>query len=469
MTTDLKLSDALVRGLGAPESGNKITYEHGKDAIRGLGVRVTKANAKSFVMNYTIDGRERRYTIGAYPGWTVAAARDEARRLRQDIDRGVDPLGERITKREAPTVNDLCDRYIAEHAARKRTGSDDELMIRRIVKPELGNRKVASITFSDIDRLHRKITKENGPYQANRALALLSKMFALAIRWEMRTENPCKGVQRNDEEKRERYLSGKELLRLTEALAAYKPQSTAQVVRLLLLTGARLTEVLGATWDQFNLEAIDESGKPKPTWTKLSAHTKQKKLHHVPLSAPALQLLVEMRAEAERPAEKQQRAISPYLFPARPGSAGRHVTDIKKGWLALCKAAALTETVEKTDRNGKPILGKDGKPVLIERSTLRRHDLRHSYASVLVSAGLSLPIIGALLGHTQPGTTARYAHLFDDPLRAGPSAWARSSPGRATRPRSCRSDGGEHDRIHLRRCEENARLRYETRRCRQTC
>jgi integrase len=365
-----KLSDAMVRALPVPEGGSRITYDAGPDSVRGFGVRVTASGSKSFILNYTVGGRERRMTIGAYPAWTVAAARDEAKRLRREIDRGVDPLGERQAEREAPTVAELCDRYLAEHAVKKRTSSGDESMIRRVIRPELGNRKVASIAFADIDRLHRKLSKD-APYQANRTLALLSKMFSLAIRWEMRADNPCRGIERNPEERRHRYLSGDELRRLTDTLAAH-PGSTANVVRLLLLTGARRGEVLGAQWFEFDLET--------GIWTKPSAHTKQKKEHRTPLSAPTRQLLVEMRADA----------TSPYLFPSRSGDGP--MTEIKKGWARLCREAGI--------------------------ESVRIHDLRHTYASVLASAGLSLPVIGALLGHTQPGTTARYAHLFDDPLRA---------------------------------------------------
>jgi integrase len=246
-------------------------------------------------------------------------------------------------------------------------------MIRLHVLPALRSRKVASIAYADIDRLHRKLSA-TAPYQANRLAALLSKMFALAIRWEMRPDNPCKGVERNQEEKRSRYLSPDELRRLIEALAVHPSKPVANAVRLLLLTGARRGEVLGAEWSQFDLtEAI---------WVKPSSHTKQKREHRVPLSAPARQLLAEMKAEA---------GDSRYLFPARSGSDVGHLTEIKKSWSALCKAAGI--------------------------SGVRIHDLRHSYASFLASAGLSLPIIGALLGHSQPSTTARYAHLFDDPLR----------------------------------------------------
>jgi integrase len=364
-----KLSDALVRSLPLPDAGAKIYYDA---EIRGFGMRVTKAGARSFVLNYTVAGRERRMTIGAYPVWRVATARREAERLRQDVDRGTDPLGEKQAEREAPTVNELCDRYLEEHASKKRTSKGDASIIRLYVRPRLGSRKVDSVTFADVDRLHREVSK-NGLYQANRLVALLSKMFALSIKWKMRTDNPAKGVERNHEERRYRYLSGEELRRLTEALAAHPSQSAANAVRLLLLTGARRGEVLSATWDQFDLEV--------GVWTKPSSHTKQKREHRVPLSAPARQLLAEMRASP---------SPSPYLFPSRSGDGP--TVEIKTSWASVCKAAGI--------------------------KGVRLHDLRHTYASVLASAGLSLPVIGALLGHSQPSTTHRYSHLFDDPLRA---------------------------------------------------
>ncbi len=378
-----RLTDAVVRSLPAPAGGNRITYDRGKDAVRGFGVRVTTAAAKSFILNYRIAGRERRLTIGSYPTWSVARARDEAKRLRREIDTGADPLGEREAERVAATVNDLADRYLAEHAEpKKRTADTDRKMIDRHIRPRLGSRKVKDIRFGDVDRLHREISK-TAPYVANRVAALVSKMFSLAVRWEMRPDNPVKGVERNPEERRYRYLSGDELRRLTEALASHPNQAAANAVRLLLLTGARRGEVLGASWDQIDLDAA--------VWTKPSSHTKQKKEHTVPLSAPARQLLVDMKADADEQ-EKKGAPASPFLFPARAGAGGGHLTEIKKSWASICKAAQL-----------------DG---------VRLHDLRHTFASVLASAGLSLPVIGALLGHNQASTTQRYAHLFDDPLRA---------------------------------------------------
>lgn len=361
-----RLVDSLVRKLPVPEKGNRITYDRGPDAIRGFGIRITAGGARAFILNYVIGGRERRLTIGAYPAWTVAAARAEAKRLRREIDCGTDPLGERIAEREAPTVDELCDRFVEEHAVKKRAELDYRRIIERTVRPELGALKVAEATYADIDRMHRKLTKTSlrkktggAPYAANRAVAIASKMFALAIRWGMRADNPAKGIERNPEQPRRRYLSGEELRRLTAALATHRSRPAADAVRLLLLTGARSSEVLSATWNQFDLDL--------GIWTKPASSTKQNREHPVPLSAPARQLLVEMHRKAR----------SEYLFPGRIDDGP--MVDLKSSWRSICRAADLRG--------------------------LRVHDLRHSFASILASAGLSLPVIGALLGHSNPSTT----------------------------------------------------------------
>ena len=374
-----RLSDKIVSGLSVPKAGNKITYDapngKGQDWTPGFGVRVTASGGRAFILNYrTKAGRERRLTIGSPPAWSTAAARSEAASLRRRIDQGEDPLGAIRVGRHAPTVADLCDRFAEEYLPKKRPGTqrDYRAIIATEIVPNLGSFKVADVTYSDVDRLHRKITKRGATYQANRVVALLSRMFSLAIRWLYRTDNPAKGIERNAEEKRQRYLSGSELERLTAALAEHSDQQAANIIRLLLLTGARRNEVQSARWEQFNLaEGI---------WTKPASVTKQAALHRVPLNAPARQLLVELR-KADGDAE--------YLFPSR-GETG-HRVELKKDWAAICKAAKI--------------------------SGARLHDLRHSFASQLASAGQSLPIIGALLGHSSPATTHRYAHLLDDPLR----------------------------------------------------
>ena len=298
------------------------------------------------------------------------------RRLRQLVDQGLDPLAEIEEARAAPTVAELCDRFEDEHLPRKRpeTAFNYRGMLRNYMRPHFGpHMKVADVTFTDIDELHRKITKAGHPYTANRVAAVLSKMFSLAVRWKMRTQNPAKGIERNDEYHRRRYLTGEELVRLTKALAKYPEKQTADIVRLLLMTGARSGEVMSMRWDQLDLS--------EGLWSKPASSTKQKEDHEVPLIA-ARQLLSGIW--------KAQRPRTDFVFPGI-GNTG-HITEIKKGWKQICKAAGI---------NG-----------------LRVHDLRHSFASQLASGGASLPLIGALLGHSNPATTARYAHLFQDPQRA---------------------------------------------------
>src|SRR5262249_54446676 len=160
----------------------------------------------------TREGRARRLTIGDLGAWTLATARAEAADLRRRIDQGADPLGELRDERNAKTVAELASRFLAEHGARLRpkTLLNYHGIVTRYVLPALGSHKVKGVTFTDIDRLHRRISA-TAPYQANRCLAVLSTMFALAIRWYMRADNPCVGVGRNKEHGRERYLTGDEL------------------------------------------------------------------------------------------------------------------------------------------------------------------------------------------------------------------------------------------------------------------
>jgi integrase len=365
-----RLSDGLVRRLTPPAHGNTITYD---TEVSGFGIRVTAASARSFVLNYRrkADGLERRYTIGQWPAWSVSGARVEAKRLRRAIDGGADPIGEDRAMRDAPTVADLAERFEREHIARQAapTQRDYRSILCNDILPALGERKIATVDTADIERLHAAVSRR-APVRANRMLAVVGKMFNLAVKWKLHSDSSARGVQKNREHQRRRYLKPDELARLMEALATDPNQDVADALRLLLLTGARKGEVINARWDQFDFAA----GK----WTKPHTATKQKCEHTVPLSAPARALLAGRY--------KKRDAASPWVFPGRNGPR-----DDLKAWPRICKAAALAD--------------------------LHIHDLRHTYASQLASAGFSLPVIGALLGHSQPQTTSRYAHLFDDPLR----------------------------------------------------
>lgn len=381
--TPRKIDDGAVKNAALPPSGNRIIFDADhKNAIKGFGVRVTAGGARSFVLNYrNADGTARRYTIGAYgrDQWSVEAARKEAGNLKKRIDRGEDPQGEKRATREADTVADLCERYCEDWLPRKRESSQlsDRRIIKSLIGPKLGKRKVKSIGYAEIDGLHRSLKAT--PYQANRTLALLSKMFTLAIRWGLRPDNPCRGIERYPEVKRRRYLKGDETARLIKALAELDDQTAANAIRLCLLTGCRRGEALKATWSQFDLETGH--------WTKPGATTKQKTEHQVPLSAAVATLVKDMLAQAPR--DDAGELASAFVFPGT--TPDMPLADVRDAWDKLRTAAGIPD--------------------------VRLHDLRHTFASILASAGQSLPLIGALLGHTQPATTQRYAHLFDDPLR----------------------------------------------------
>jgi integrase len=265
-------------------------------------------------------------------------------------------------------------------------------MIEKIIVPKLGKLRLKGIGKKDIESLHASL--KSTPYRANRVLALLSKMFTLAAQWGLRADNPTHGVPRFHEDQRERWLSAEEIGRFWDALGKYKDQNAANALRLLLLTGAREGEVLTSDWDQFDLK--------RGIWTKPSHHTKQKKTEYVPLNKAAMALLSEMKSKSS----------SGPLFPGANGNA--RVT-LRRPWVQACKAAGLAEAIK--------VKGK--KQVLTRyRPLVRIHDLRHTYASHLVSAGMSLQIVGRLLGHTQPQTTARYAHVADHALRNATESFA---------------------------------------------
>ena len=241
-------------------------------------------------------------TIGSYPDWSVQAARKTAKELKREVDQGHDPMGERHAERAAPTMIDLWERYRAEYLPNKaaKSQADERAMWTNIVLPRLGREKLASLTHADMDALHHYITMVRGtPIVANRTIAFLRGMFNLAKRWGWLADNPATGVRKNPEEKRNRYLNRTEIAALARALNEHSEAMSANAIKLLMLTGARRGEVLGARWEMFDLE--------NGVWTKPSAHTKQRRLHRVPLSGPALQLLLDMKEEATRKSESMDR------------------------------------------------------------------------------------------------------------------------------------------------------------------
>lgn len=354
--------------------------------------------AKSYVFKYRVgggrSGRVRWGLIGQHGSLTPDQARDIARRWAADIAQGGDPAGAKEDRRNAPTVAALMQRYLTDHAAKKNKPSTEKYarrLVEKIIVPALGKLKVADVTRADVDRLHSGLS--DTPYDANRALAALSKAFNLAEVWGMRPDgsNPVSKVERFEENARERFLSQKEFAALGDALARAEngpltilgkdgmPRTlrcnpeVLRAIRLAIFTGARIGEILGLRWEMVDIEA----GRANLPDSKTGKKTVQ-------LPAPALEIL----AGANRP-------VNGRGFVIRGGDGSdpeNSLVNYKDTWAAVRQVAGLSD--------------------------VRPHDLRHAFASVTVTGGLSLVMVGKLLGHTEAKTTQRYAHLANDPQQA---------------------------------------------------
>jgi integrase len=342
--------------------------------LKGFGLVVLPSGRRTYCIEYrNADRIKKRLKIGVHGIITTEEARDLAKKRLGQVAHGEDPTEQKKLVTLLPTMEDLALNYVERHGYKKRPNSlkGDLGLFKNVILPALGRLKVAYVTRRDIETIHKNL--QNTPYKANHTLRLLSKIFNLAISWGWRDDNPAANIPKYQEEKRDRWLSQEELDRLWEVLDRHSDRMTAYVYKFLILTGARKGEALGATWDQFDLE--------KGVWTKPSHLTKQKKKEHLPLSEKAVEVLQIVKKRIPKG--------SVYVFPGRID--GQPLKEIKTFWKTVLKEAKL--------------------------ENVRIHDLRHTHASHLVSSGLSLSIVGKLLGHTQASTTQRYAHLADEPLR----------------------------------------------------
>lgn len=343
-------------------------------ALPGFALCLYPSGERSYVVDYrTAGGRQRRMALGRHGVLTADQARRRAQDVLSAVLAGRDPLKERRDALHAPTLAELADRYLADHATpKKRPKSvyEDRRILARYILPKFGRRKVAELARVDVDRLHASMRAT--PIQANRVLFLLSTMLNLAEEWGLRPAglNPCRRVERYAERKRQRFLSDDELARLGAALAEAERDNledplAVAAVRLLVFTGCRRSEVLSLRWEHVDFERACLN---LPS-TKTGPAT-------LILGPPALEVLRALPRSSE------------WVFPGR-GTGPLY--DLKGPWRRLRTRAGL--------------------------ASVRLHDLRHTHASVGVGVGLSLPLIGALLGHRQASTTQRYAHLAADPVR----------------------------------------------------
>ena len=399
MPERIKLTEKVLRE-AVPIVGRD--YQIFDSEVRGFAACFYRGGGRAFTLDYRHAGRQRRMTFGRWPEWSVSRARERAKEIRRDIDAGADPLAQRGALREAPRVDDLIERYCAQHLPKlaERNASDQKSALAKMVAPVWGRKLVTEITSTDVDKLLNKVAegrarphkeKPNNrakklqpakptPVRANRIGEVLRKMFTLAVEWGWCEDNPAQRFHRRIETARERFLSKEEITSLGAALDAATDARAADIIRMCMLTGARLGEVRQARFEQFNLEHL--------SWSKPPAMTKQRRVHRVPISDETASIVRQRQLSVPRG--------TPWLFPS--DTPGQPVQEVRRFWAQIQKECGLQE--------------------------VHIHDLRHTFASLLVSGGASLEMIGKLLGHSQMQTTLRYAHLMDSPLRAGVDAVA---------------------------------------------
>jgi integrase len=365
-------------------------------ALKGFGVRVEPTGRKTFLCRYRVSGARRQYLLGVYGAVTAEEARSEARRVLSSSALGKDLAQTRYEARRALRFGELVEIFLAEHVSKLKPGTVVEYngALRKHAVPALGRTPADAVTTSELNRLHMSLIAYRA--RANRVISYIRSLYSWAGThgYVPRDFNPARYVKHYKEQARERYLSSEELKLLGEVLrqaettglawipkaegkaakhrakpekqfVVYPPDVTG-AIRLLLFTGCRLREILHLRWGEVDLE---------------------RGLLHLPDSKTGKKTVVLNTAAVDILKSLSNRDV--YVIPGDVKGRPRH--DLKRPWDHIRHAAALPD--------------------------VRLHDLRHTHASFGVASGLGLPIIGRLLGHASPLTTARYAHLADDPVR----------------------------------------------------
>jgi integrase len=327
------------------------------------------------------------FKIGGWPQWTLFEVRERAQEIRRKVEAGEDPVPPRIV---VPTVTEAFEdftRSLEIKGRRRGTLKDYRCQYRVWLEERFGNRPVDKVTRADLAQLADEITAKGAKTRANRVLATVSSMYGWLNRdRDYQGSNPARGLERRHEEPREVFLTPEQIDALRLALAAYAARqdgrsrcnaSVADCLLFCLATGCRSGEAKAATWSMFD-EGLG-------TWSKPAATTKSRRLHVVPLGNLARDILVH-RLRLRRDGEA-------VVFPNKTGG---HLTNVRHAWAEISKAAGI--------------------------EGCRVHDLRHSFASIGLQAGLTLPMLGKLLGHTRTETTARYSHISQPDLRAAAGA-----------------------------------------------
>jgi len=358
-----------------PKTKNYMVWD---TEIRGFGARVWQSGKIVYLLRYRNKYKQqRKYTIGTHGEITPDQARSIAQQCKAEIAKGNDPAQLKAENRTSLTVADLCQRFITEYSVKRHkpnTHANYRFNIEKWVLPRIGKMKIDAVQRKDMVAIHYAISKDF-PQVANRIIAILSKMFNLAEAWGIRenNSNPCRHVEKNSANAKERFLSNQEISTLNDVLqhaemTQTETMSAINAIRLLLFTGCRLREILDLKWEYVDLQ--DQCFKLPDSKTGAK---------RVYFSLQVKEILEKItRVEG-----------NPYVIVGR--EEGKQLNNLQKSWRRIRKLANI--------------------------ENVRIHDLRHTYASIGVANGLSLQMVGKLLGHTQVKTTMRYAHLVGDTLK----------------------------------------------------
>jgi integrase len=364
---EINFTKAALLAAGAAPSGKRDYYYDARE--KGLMLAVTAAGSKTFYLYKRIEGRPERLLLGKFPDLTVENARKLAASAKGEIAMGENPQKAKRSIRDEMTFGALFGEYLEKHSkVHKRSWAYDEREVNKFLKHWF-NRKISSIEKAEVERLHAKVGKDSGLYQANRLLERIRSIFNKAADWGWDGANPATGIKKYREKSRDRFLQPEELPRFFEALANEPNEAARDFFMISLLAGARKSNTLAMRWEEINFHAA--------TWR--IPQTKNDDPQVVHLSPQAMQILT----------ERKLHSLSPWVFPGA-GASG-HFADPKKAWVRILKEAGIAD--------------------------LRIHDLRRTLGSWQAATGANSYIIGKSLGHRSQQSTAVYARLNLDPVR----------------------------------------------------
>jgi len=379
----VQLSAQFALTAHCPPDRKKVDYWDTGTVCNGLCLEVRSTGGRTWYLRYQDrHGKQRQHKIGRWEDLGWEQVRKTARRLRSEVVLGGDPAEKKAAIKAVPTYAELAEKHLDHAKTYQRSYSTTEMYVRRHILPKWAKKRLTDIAQPDVAKwLADKSEEGLRPATVEKIRVIFGRSFELAMRWGIpgAESNPVRGIpRRRFANARERFLSDEEVVRLRKAVGRSRNRQLSAIVALLLLTGARVSEILSAEWKNIDVERR----------TLLIPMSKTGKARHVPLSMMAIDVIGQI----------PRKAGARYLFPSR-FDPQRHLTSIKHAWDTARRAAKLDD--------------------------VRIHDLRHSAASFMINSGIDLFAVGRVLGHANHASTLRYSHLSQDSLLAAVEAGAK--------------------------------------------